>query len=261
MAYNFKIPMPWTDMLRGSIAETLTPYFQNSSALEEVRISIIRQGLPPNLRAHQHEIDVVQVFDVMRDEGIPLAPAPRAEVALELLRAPDASARRRTLEHRALEIAEDCSEVFSRHRQGDLGEFAEQGAEALRRGLPGPAQAMFTATASTVVDRMELGSDPGWRAARRIGPKELREVSSAPPPELTSLPSYEYWVAAPLWHAFPSAPFDDGAEIPDRWSRNASTHAVSGVHYTVPNAVIAMLFVAALLDFTDLAETDPSADE
>jgi hypothetical protein len=33
------------------------------------------------------------------------------------------------------------------------------------------------------------------------------------------------------------------------------------VHYTVPNAVIAMLFVAALLDFTDLAETDPSADE
>lgn len=258
MHYGFEVDLNLTKFVRSQIAQVMRPYVLDGGALAGVRDLALQAGLPPNLVPLRHDIDVDAVFDLMRDEGIPLAPVPRASIAVELLAAEGSVGRRAVLDTRSSEIAEDCTEVFMRTSDNPLAGFAQEGVEALLSDLPSAAQALFTVITGTIIDNLGFANAPGWKQAlRRIdrnedkAPKyELQHM----PSELNSLPGYEYWVAAPLWHALPSALFKKGEELPNRWARHASTHAVSAVHYNVPNAVIAMMTVAALLDLLDLYE-------
>lgn len=217
-------------------------------ASKEWRASVNRALLPPNLLPLHDRIDAGEVFDLIRSDGLPLAPVPRAEVALELIEADDRLHRRAILERRAVDIAEDCKAVIAQvSDRSYLAECALEGIEAQYAGFTRSAQALFTVIATTIVDRIDIDSDASWSAARRRKGSSTTELERVPD-ELGDLPGYMFWVAAPLWHAYPSAPFGKGAELPDRWSRNASTHAVSGVHYNLANSVTAMMFVTALLD-------------
>lgn len=258
MYYGFELNLNVSKFVRNHIAEVMRPYVLNGGALAGVRDLALQAGLPPNLVPLRHDIDADAVFDLMRDDGIPLAPVPRASIAVELLAAANSYERRAVLDNRSHEIAEDCAEVFEHTSNNHLAHFAQEGVRALRTGLPSAAQALFTVITSTILDNLGFADDHGWKQAlRRIdrgadkAPKyELHDM----PSELNNLPGYEYWVAAPLWHALPSAQFKKGEELPDRWARHASTHAVSAVHYNVPNCVISMMTVAALLDLIDLYE-------
>lgn len=211
-----------------------------------------RAFLPPNLRPLHDRIDASEVFELIRSEGLPLAPIPRAEVALELIEAGDRGQRRRILEQRASDISEDCRAVLAEVEVPSyVTQSALEGIDALDAGFARSAQALFTVLATTIVDRIDFEGDPAWIAARRVKHSMKRELERVPE-VLDDLPGYVFWVAAPMWHAYPTAAFGDGAELPDRWARNASTHAVSDVHYNLANCVTAMMFVTALLDLVGI---------
>lgn len=211
-----------------------------------------RAFLPPNLRPLHDRIDASEVFDLIRSEGLPLAPIPRAEVALELIEAGDRSQRREILEQRASDIARDCRAVLAEVEElSYLAECAIEGIDALEVGYTRSAQALFTVLATTIVDRIDFEGDRAWEAARRVKRSMKLELEQVPE-VLDDLPGYMFWVAAPMWHAYPSAAFGEGAELPDRWARNASTHAVSDAHYNLANCVTAMMFVTSLLDLVGI---------
>ena len=220
-----------------------------------------RALLPENLQPLHDQIRAGDALAIMRSEGIPLAPVPRAEVALDLLGAEDLAARRAILADRASEIAEDCRGVLAELRHGDqladLVAYAVEGSAALVGGSPAAAQALFSVIVTTVVENLDLADDEAWKAAMRVkageaGRAELVDMPAA----MDELAVWEFWVAAPLWHAFPSVDFRSGAQLPDRWSRHASIHDVSSVHYNLENAVIAMMFTTALLYFVGPSTAD-----
>ena len=212
--------------------------------------------LPPNLRPLHEQIDAFDAMEIMGSEGIPLSPVPRADIALELLEAGSRAARREVLAAHAMDIATDCESVLAgldvEGLRGEWRDFAHDGFESLRAGNLVAAQALFSVLATTLVDHLDLGENTAWRAARRskVSKAERHELDS-PPNALEELPGWEFWVAAPLWHAYPST--DRGEELADRWARNASVHSASRVHYNAPNTVVSMMFVTMMLDFIALA--------
>lgn len=202
---------------------------------------------PENLRPLRGKVELFAVYDVIGYEGLPLVPCPRPGIALELMEAVDARARRAVLEQRAPEIVEDCDGVFaglqaSRHASRYVA-FARDAVVAFRGGAHSSAQAMASVLTTTILDEMKKSFDAAWRAARYRGEgDEFPEILDEAPP-------YEFWVLAPLWHAYEQTKAGD---LVDKWGRHSSIHKVSDVHYNVANAVISLMFIAALLDFVDL---------
>lgn len=237
----------YSDSIRHlSVPGSLLDYAREAGAQ---RSKLLNEAfLPPNLRPLHDRIDASEVFELIRSEGLPLAPIPRAEVALQLIEAGGRIQRREILEQRASDISEDCRAALSEVEDPNyFAQCAFEGIDALGAGFVRSAQALFTVLATTIVDRIDFEGDPAWSAARRVERSMKRELEQVPE-VLDDLPGYMFWVAAPMWHAYPSAAFGDGAELPDRWARNASTHAVADVHYNLANCVTAMMFVTALLD-------------
>lgn len=219
----------------------------------EVGRAIGDAAMPANLRGLQ-DVTSIDVFDFLGEFGIPLTPAPRGEIARSLIKAADHEARIAVLECTALDIAEDCEAVFDRldgdPAVGDYVPFAKEAVAALRQDLPSAAQALFSAIATTVVDRMDFKQDASWMAARRskVG-AAARHDQGKVPNSLGDLPLYEYWAAAAIWHAYVSVDLEKGDELPEHWARHTSVHGLSDVHYRKAFAVVAMLFVATVLDF------------
>lgn len=251
----------WGGVLREATHGLFPPIGIPLGSLELFRATINRAVLPPNLAPLHKQIDASAAFHIMKSEGVPLAPVPRAEIALELLNADDRSARRLILESRADDIADDCVSVMEGFTvtgtRAEWADFVLKGVQSLRDGHVEAAQALFSVIVTTAVGLIDFGDDSAWKAARRsgVGKERKYELDSAPE-ELGELPGWEYWVAAPLWHAYPSADFGEGAELRDRWSRNASVHAVSRVHYNLANTVISMMFATTVLDFLTLWKGD-----
>src|SRR5690606_15337845 len=137
----------------------------------------------------------------------------------------------------------DCDEVFaglqdSRHA-GRYVAFARDAVLAFRSGAHSSAQAMVSALTTTILDEMKKSFDAAWKAAR------FRGEGDDFPDILDDAPPYEFWVLAPLWHAYEKA---ETGDLVDKWGRHSSIHKVSAVHYNVANSVISLLFLAALLD-------------
>lgn len=219
--------------------------------------SLAKVALPPNLR-ELDDITAVDVFDFLKDYGIPLTPAPRASIARELIEAGADQARREAvLTDRAIEVAEDCEAVFDGlHADAVAGQyvpFAKEGVAALRQGLPWAAQALFSAIATTVVDRIDFSDfaeSEKWKRSRRSNVSKAERRDRGPAPEeLGKLALSEYWVAAALWHAYITVDLGEGETLPEHWARNTSVHGLSESHYSRAFAVVSMLFVATVLDF------------
>ena len=202
---------------------------------------------PENLRPLRGKVELFAIYDIIGSEGLPLVPCPRPDVVLELMEAADTRARRTVLEQRAPEVVEDCDDVFvalqdSPHA-GRYVAFARDAVVAFRSGAHSSAQAMVSALTTTILDEMKKSFDAAWRAAR------YRDKGDDFPEILDEAPPYEYWILAPLWHAYEKA---EAGDLVDKWGRHSSIHKVSDVHYNVANSVVSLMFLAALLDFIAL---------
>ena len=198
---------------------------------------------PTNIRPLRGEVKLHAVYELLREEGLPLVPAPRPDIVRELVCASDRIERRQVLTERRSDVLEDCAAVFagveSSDRAGEFAIFALDAVTAFQAGAYRSAQALASAVTTTVLDDLRSTFDEAWKTARYPTGGDF-------PEELDEVPPYEFWVLAPLWHAYESANHGD---LVDKWARHASIHEASEVHYNVPNAVISMMFLSALLDF------------
>jgi hypothetical protein len=208
---------------------------------------MLRMALPPNLRAVGEQIDVSQVMDFLREEGIPLYLVPRASVGLRLLRAPTRQARRQVLNDRFHAIVEDCSTLLERCTDPLVKtevHFVEDGLGALRGGNYASAQAMFTLT----LDSLIQGLYPARQERQNI---TVRRQGALSADALKDKALREAYVWLPIHNAHEEFWADKGHKVPNHYSRHASVHAVSRKQFNKRNCVQSLMLITSLIGYVD----------
>lgn len=225
--------------LRAAIGGSFTRHFEG----------LLRRALPPNLREIGEQINVGEVLEFLKNEGIPLYLVPRASVGLRLLKAPTRQARRRVLNDRFHAIVEDCAtllETCSDPLVETEVHFVQDGLGALRGGNYASAQAMFTLTLDSLIQGLhETRQERQAITLRRKGP--------LPADALKDRSLIEAYVWLPSHNAHEEFWADKGDKVPHYYSRHASVHAVSKKQFTKRNCVQSLMLVTSLIGYVDRA--------
>ncbi|WP_217182709.1 hypothetical protein [Streptomyces sp. AC495_CC817] len=204
-----------------------------------VVVDQLAKYLPPNWRGAEIP-DLRDVQHIAEEERIAFVHVPRASIVTLLLAAPDAPTRRALLEEHADSIALDCAEIaatMSTPRGREYGRFLALSVDALRAGHTAASQALSTNLVDTLGGTYITPETFGHRWKVLVG-KNLRTKVLAQTLR-TSL------VLLPLSAAYTS--YDPGAEIPEEFSRHATSHGVSARQYNRANAVLSLMSAASLL--------------
>lgn len=173
--------------------------------------------------------------------GIAVAWVPRAEVLAEIMTA-DPKDREAVLLARRVEILDDCTEAIA-VVDDDLGEIAgllDQGIEAARAGLDGPAQAMAGNVIETLLREMfPLGAWQGYR--------KVTEAFSAMAGRRALGAFRQGTAVAPVLPLLTTYSPTKGDPVPGTFNRHATAHAVGDTQYHQLNALIGLMAAASLL--------------
>lgn len=249
-AISEHIAQRFAAQLGETLTETLAPVL---TKISKTIFSADFSGLIESLKRHTPPnwpsgIDFDRLVEVIRDDGLPMAWVPRAEIVQQILDATDREARVSVLIRRIPELMEDCRAVLGHAGSADLSgqwELAGRAVEAFEQGHHEAAQALAVAVAESAATR-HLGSysvvrdltDVDWDDVEL---HELRMMTALAPMRLFYTPWY------------PGDP-----PLP-ALSRHVSVHQAEPDHYTRGNALVAVLLVTSVL--RALQEFFESADD
>ena len=214
----------------------------------------LRRKLPPNWN---DAVDLEQTLDVILKDGIPLVWVPRAEVIVAVLAADDRAARVAVLVDALLDVADDCDAVLAEVDHATLSgqvPLARRGVTALREGHHEAAQALAVVVTETAVARA-LGRD-----YKKVKEQVLFD------PDLVAFTRLRLRAAlAPIAAFYTTWWPSSGDPRPKALSRHVSVHQADEEHYTVANALIAVMLAASVLralqelqEIADAADDEPS---
>lgn len=182
------------------------------------------------------------VWNVMEEEGIPLAYIPRAEIVGRILAEPDYEARLRVLQSHWPDIAEDCvSAINSRQLHAaiaDLGDFLHEAIEVLSAGKFASAQSLAVNLADTMIRRILPSGRKYWRYGDM---KNLIRESSFDDEILTFSLSLR-----PLLSFYTNWRPGDLTPPPKNVSRHRTAHDVSPDHMSELHAIVAVMLSTSL---------------
>jgi hypothetical protein len=214
----------------------------------------MRRKLPPNW---SDDVDLEQALNVILEDGLPLVWVPRAETIVAVLAADDRVARVAVLVDALAVIAVDCDAVLEEVDHPTLtGQvpLAKRAVAALREGHHEAAQALAVVVTETAVARA-LGRD-----YKKVKEQVLFD------PDLVAFTRLRLRAALA-----PIAPFytawwpGSGDPRPEALSRHVSVHQADEEHYTVANALLAVMLASSVLralqelqEIADVADEGPS---
>lgn len=205
------------------------------------------RGFPANLR-NLPEGGLEQVSHIVCNDGIALYGAPRKEIVIELLAAPNQESRRMILGDRATEISLDCRallETCSSEWSRPMTTFALEALDSFDAGHAASAQALAASIIDTLL-RAFFGEKRSHYMPSGAAATNPRSIEI-----LDTLPFREHFAVSPIWQAHQQFWVEKGDAIPETFNRHASAHAVSNEQYTLINAVQGLLFSSTLLWFLD----------
>lgn len=184
---------------------------------------------------------------ILLDEGIPLAWVPSQEMLQALLSAPDEDARRTIIEENWERITSDCEAVLNGISSEDLQPYLPFASEIVR-GLRDSHTIAAQALAANLLDSMV------WQ--HNLGAESLKTITMNLEKKGIRFDLDEYQVKAsltlaPVWRSYEIFWVAKGDQIPSRFARHASAHAVSQTQYSLVNAVTALMLVTSLLRLLD----------
>jgi len=187
---------------------------------------------PRNLR--ELDISVLDLGDIMRDEGIPFCLVPDPDTVQMLYEADDANERRALLTQRAEPILDACDDIIGLCIEPDLailGMYLRRAIAAYTHGHAEAAQALATNVLDTLVRKYT-------HHAQLTGSDGIDHVMRQ---------TRQHWMflaPIPVAHTktwdLPANPF---------FNRHATAHMVSHTHYTDANAVQAVMLATSMLGY------------
>ncbi len=182
---------------------------------------------------------------IVENEGIPLSYIPRAEVVSELTHAADRSARDAILVARCAEIMEDCEE--SLHRQLDLAvadqrELLLDAIRALKNGHHRPAQSLSVDVCTTVIE--------AHINAKHNKAKNECQVNDLDEALKEDRLRYVLGVA-PVVNLMTDWSPKSGKPRPVPLSRHVCAHQAHTDHFTLENAIVAVMVATSLIRSLD----------
>lgn len=206
---------------------------------------LVERSYPPNWRGERPLLLPDNLEVLLLDEGLPLAWVPGHSVLEKVLEASSASERRGILYNNRRGIINSCLEELGTLKKKELREyanFAVEAAESIKIGHWRSSQALSTNIIESMTrrlfdeeSRLQLTSH---KNGRRIDWKEY--------------PLRAALVFGGVWGSYAEYWPDNVKEnIPRRYTRHATTHAVSEKQYTRINSLIAIMHVTAFLKLID----------
>lgn len=210
----------------------LSQFSEISKSMQE----FVYNSYPPNWREKSRILLPPNLEGLLLDEGLPLAWVPPNNVLAKLLAAKDANERRRVLYSNRVGIVSHClNELKTIDDQGasEYASFAIESAESIRAGHWRSSQALSTNLIESV---MSLSFDSKAKAMLTSQKQRL---------DWESYQLRKALVFGGIWGSY--AEYRPYENIPRRYTRHASTHAVSNRQYTNINSLIALMHATALL--------------
>lgn len=199
--------------------------------------------LPPNIRDCAEKVQICQVLDFLKYEGIPLFLVPRGKIATRLLQARDHSSRRKILGNCYNQIIDDCAAVLEEignQTGGKEIDFALDALHAMKAGYHRSAQAMLTVTLDTLIYRFYPDKNTRRSITNRTKEQNVPFV-------IDEMDLYRSMVWLPIWNAHAQFWKHKGDQIPYDYSRHASVHGVSPRQFSKRNCVQVLMLVTSLL--------------
>lgn len=209
---------------------------------------MFRAALPPNLRQAGDDINFSQVLDFLEEEGIPLYLIPRASVGRRLLKATSHQSRRKVLNDCFKTIVQDCEALLDTCSDELIKtevHFVRDGLGALHAGSHASAQAIFTVTLDTLIQRFYPE-----RSERQVITN--RKKDGPPPDALKDKGLREAYVWLPIHNAHEEFWKHKGHRVPNVYSRHASVHGVSRVQFNKRNCIQSLMLVTSLIGYANM---------
>lgn len=215
--------------------------------------------LPPNLRPVSNDITASEVFDFLREEGIPLYLVPRAAIGKRLVLSKDHAARRKVLTDKFDDIVDDCTALLDTCAAPITAvevEFIRDGIGALRAGHHASAQAIFTVTLDTLISRFYPDRDERRKITNR-------KRDALTPGEINHMGMRDAYVWLPVWNAHLEYWQHKGDRIPNDYSRHATVHGVSKTQFSKRNCVQALMLASSLIGYANqlTRSANPTSDK
>jgi hypothetical protein len=221
-------------------------------------------------------IDPVRLFEISRDTGIPLAWVPRKEIIRELASARDRLGMAEVLRQRSMDVVEDCATAIDEcvnEWLHDRAPLAQRAIHAFRDGhheasmalavcLSEPLAAWGSTPRTTLFDSRHQHAE--WQKRRKkMGKYRWAELElGADPPDRHTFFRARV-VMAPIPRFFAKWFTDGEVPPPEALSRHVVAHQPTVEHFSVENALVAVMLMASLLrqmqDWCD--EIGPDAGE
>lgn len=251
------------DAIRPAVGQIWPGIVKAAAAAGKTLVQIYRAAAPPNWTADESAplLSYPDAVNLALEEGIPLAWVPDPETVRLLMAIPKtaperSSALRKILDERSDAILEYCQARLNeivRHPSTPedrkrMAEVALQSIQALRAGLPAPAQSAAANLTDQLLRRLITPIDGkyAYRAAsRRVAGLSsylvvfswsflaiLRELATLMPVPKALM---EWWP-------------DQGIDLPETFSRHATAHAIAEPdQVNAVNALIAIMLSVSLL--------------
>lgn len=204
--------------------------------------------LPPNIRDCAEKVQICQVLDFLKYEGIPLFLVPRGKIATRLLQTRDHASRRKILGNCYNQIIDDCAAVLEEigsQTGGKEIDFALDALHAMKAGYYRSAQAMLTVTLDTLIYRFYPDKNTRRSITNRTKDQDVPSV-------IDEMGLYRSMVWLPIWNAHAQFWKHKGDQIPYDYSRHASVHGVSPRQFSKRNCVQVLMLVTSLLGYKDI---------
>ncbi|MGI5507438.1 hypothetical protein [Lentzea sp. CA-135723] len=220
-----------SDAWAQNVAQTLSAL---ASVLRDLPTKIMREEGPPNWKGLTDEqLDAVIATAT---SGIPVAWVPRAEI-LQVLLAADEADQLTVLNAHATAIVDDCAAAVSQARSGEFDELAgyvEEAISAYRAGHLAASQALSASIIDTLLRVTVL--EPVKYGYYKTVKDTIAEGPDCVPRVIACLP---------VLNALEN--FDGHSDVPAKFNRHASAHAVYAQQYTSTNALISLMLATSML--------------
>lgn len=236
----------FSDSMVESFRESTRHLVEYLERMRKLQRDLAPDTLPQNLQEHATTPEArALLYEVLFDDGIPLAFALSTETVGAVVRAPNRAARIERLWSRRKGILSRCADGLDSVTAAHLGhsvELARQALEAYQHGLHGPAQAQ----AMAIVDTHYTSHAPQATANAVKHARPMEHLQG-------KVDHRAFPVHAPIARAYArkyqgSPTQEREAEDPPReLSRHATIHGTHPNQYTKRNALQALVMVTSLL--------------
>lgn len=211
-----------------------------------------RRAFPPNLLPIVESVSL-EAIQTLANEGITVWAVPRARVAVRLMRAPDARARRDVLGAEFEAILEDCAGAAAAAVAGpfpDLARLLEQAVRVMRSGEVAAGQALAASVLDTLLKVSFEKPAVDDLMYHHKGPKSKKAVMD----HFEELEVRAAMVLRPIWFAYRPQWTAEERRGSSSFARHATAHYIRGRAVSKRNAAQAAMLAAALLDLLALLD-------